>query len=644
MAVSRESSQVNQIFKPIAIIGVGCRFPGGCDSPSSYWELLRDGVDAITETPSDRWSLQKFYAEGASRPGKTQSRWGGYVDDIAAFDPELFGISPREAACMDPQQRMLLEVAYRAAEDAGVPIDSLAGRAVSVHVGISSFDYAVAGLSFRDRGVIGPYSNTGGSSSIAANRISYCFDLRGESVAVDTACSSSLIATHLACRTLQDEANTMAFAGGVNALLLPDFYVAFSQLGVLSPDGRCKTFDASANGYVRSEGAGMVLLKRLEDAVRDGDSIYAVIRGSATNQDGRTEGMTVPSEESQTALIKSALSTAGLRAAEISYVEAHGTGTPVGDPIEARAIAAGFGTQRNTECHVGSVKTNIGHLEAGAGIASVIKVALALKHRRLPAHLNLQTPNPKIDFRSSRLRVPTETTAWDCPGVRAAGINGFGYGGANAHLILSEFESSNTRPSHANFDHRTTVLPVSAHSKESLGQTAKAWLRWLRQTDEGDAQILTAAGVRRCHHNWRLAVAGSNRSDWIEALQSIADDNERQGRQVHASMRRGNSRSKPALAFLCSGQGPQWWGMGRGMMSSSPTFRKTVESCDSEFAKHVDWSVISELSRDESTSRMNKTAIAQPSLFALQIALAAHWKSLGVTPTVVVGHSVGEIA
>ncbi len=292
----------------IAVIGIGCRLPGGVESPGDYWRLLRDGVHAITETPPDRWNLERFYFPDDIRPGKTQSRWGGYVSGIDRFDPQLFGISPKEAASMDPQQRMLLEVAWRAIEDAGQPIRRLAGRQVAVFVGISSFDYAVAGLSYTDRAVIGSYSNTGSSTSIAANRVSYCFDLRGPSLAVDTACSSSLVALHLACESLIRGESEMALCGGVNALLLPDFYVGFSQLGVLSPDGRCKTFDARANGYVRSEGAGMVLLKPLSAAIRDRDPIYCVIRGTAINQDGHTPGLTVPSGEAQQQLVRVGMS------------------------------------------------------------------------------------------------------------------------------------------------------------------------------------------------------------------------------------------------------------------------------------------------------------------------------------------------
>ncbi|PAY17352.1 polyketide synthase [Rhodopirellula sp. SM50] len=635
---------VTKDFRPIAIIGIGCRFPGGCDSPESYWRLLEMGRDAITLTPQDRWSLEKFYAPGHARPGKTQSRWGGYVDGIDQFDPQLFGISPREAASMDPQQRMLLETAYRATEDAGVPLESMAGRPISVHVGISSFDYAVGALSYRDRGVIGPYSNTGGSSSIAANRISYCFDLRGESVAIDTACSSSLIAVHMACQNLQSGENQMALAGGVNALILPDFFVAFSQLGVLSPDGRCKTFDASANGYVRSEGAGMVLLKRLDDAIADGDSIYAVIQGSSTNQDGRTDGMTVPSQTAQQALIESALQSAGLAGRAISYVEAHGTGTPIGDPIEARAISHCYGRTGSSVCRIGSVKTNIGHLEAGAGIASVIKVALSLKHQTIPAHLNFETPNPDIQFDANGLRVPRSTEPWDCDGPRLAGINGFGYGGANAHVILGQPPQEVPKRIAPAVDTPPLMLPISAHDKTALAETASRLADWLDQGDVCLADVVATAARRRTHHDWRSVVVGRDRRDWVRQLRDIAGDCESHAQRVHLNSHGQDAPSTPPIAFVCSGQGPQWWAMGRGLLESNSIFRDTIERCDREFSKHVAWSLIEELRRGEDESRMNETAIAQPSLFALQVALAAVWQSKGIRPSIIVGHSVGEIA
>ncbi|MEM6979056.1 MAG: polyketide synthase, partial [Planctomycetota bacterium] len=469
--------------EPIAIVGIGCRLPGDANGPDEFWQLLAEGRDAITTTPDDRWDRGQFYRPGEAVPGKTRSQWGGYVRNLDGFDPTLFQISPREAAAMDPQQRMLLEVTYRAIEDAGIPNESIAGKPVSVFTGISSIDYAVAGLDVHDRGEIGPYSNTGSSTSIAANRISYCFDLRGPSVAVDTACSSSLVALHMACQSIWHGDAEAALAGGVNALILPDFFIAFSQLGVLSPDGRCKTFDARANGYARSEGAGMVLMKPLSRAHTDGDRVYCVIRGTALNQDGRTPGLTVPSGAQQKRLVAQACQNAGVDPAQISYVEAHGTGTSVGDPIEASALAEAIGKARQdrgvdqTPCRIGSVKTNVGHLEAGAGITSVIKVALSLHHQQLPPHLHLQQAHPEIDFERWNLRVPTTLEDWrrgDQP--RLAGINGFGYGGANAHVILGEAPEmvplNDTKPFRlSSTDHTTTDSDAIDLSLTESGST-----------------------------------------------------------------------------------------------------------------------------------------------------------------------------
>lgn len=660
---------------PLAIVGIGCRLPGGVESWQDYWQLLEEGRDAIEQTPSSRWNMQKFYAPQA-RPGKTHSRWGGYVRDIEQFDPQLFGISPREAAGMDPQQRMLLEVAWRAMEDAGQPVEFVAGQDVAVYVGISSFDYAVAGLSSADRGVIDAYSNTGGSSSIAANRISYCFDLRGPSVAVDTACSSSLVAVHMACESIWHGECKMALAGGVNALLMPDFYVAFSQLGVLSPDGRCKTFDARANGYVRSEGAGMVLIKPLRDAMRDGDCIYAVIRSTALNQDGRTPGLTVPSQMAQESLVRSACRRAGIHPAEIQYVEAHGTGTPVGDPIEAHALASALGADRPADqpCWIGSVKTNIGHLEAGAGIASLIKVALSLHHERIPAHLHFQSANPAIDFEGLGLRVPRQSQPW-CRNPhrsRLAGINGFGYGGANAHIILEEapvaqkqvavkqvVAPKSGRLSETTIDHsvdsgaqagrdgRTydgrphdgryqlpVVLPISARSPEALKEAMEQWQWWLESsaTDLHIAEIASFAAHRRSHLEWRAAVCGTQATELVDQLRNLVNQPQRV------------AMAHPRIAFVCAGQGPQWWGMGRQLMRYCPAFREVIERCGREFSKFGDWSLVEELSRSEATSQMQRTHIAQPSIFAIEVGLASVWASWGIRPDVIVGHSVGEIA
>ncbi|MEM6776223.1 MAG: SDR family NAD(P)-dependent oxidoreductase [Planctomycetota bacterium] len=629
------------IGQPIAVVGIGCRLPGGVDSPDEFWRLLAEGRDAITKTPADRWDRANFYRPGSAVPSKTQSQWGGYVDGLDQFDPSLFRISPREAAAMDPQQRMLLEVAYRAIEDAGVRCEALAGRCVSVFAGISSIDYAVAGLSVDDRGEIGPYSNTGSSTSIAANRLSYCFDLRGPSVAVDTACSSSLVALHMACQSIWRGEAEAALAGGVNALILPDFFIAFSQLGVLSPDGRCKTFDASANGYARSEGAGMVLLKPLSKAQADGDRIYCVIRATALNQDGRTPGLTVPSGEQQERLVRRACRLAGIRPSDVGYVEAHGTGTSVGDPIEAAALARALGTGRNRPCHIGSVKTNVGHLEAGAGITSLIKVALSLHHEQIPPHLHLQTPNPEIDFERWNLSVPTSLQPWQHGSMpRVAGINGFGYGGANAHVVVGESPRRPTRPTSTT---RRGVdlppvrwLPISATDQDSFEVAAAQLKQWLIDAgDEGDIDDIAAtAAHHRTHHDVRGGLVGRSIPQWIDQFDSL----EPQSKLSPAMRERG-------VAFLCCGQGPQWWAMGRTLIRDCAPAREMMERIDAEFQKHeMSWTLLDELGRDANNSRMHRTSIAQPALFALQVAQAAAWKSVGMVPSLLIGHSVGEIA
>jgi acyl transferase domain-containing protein/aryl carrier-like protein len=641
---------------PIAVVGIGCRFPGRGNDPQSFWRLLENGQDAVTEVPADRWSVAAFHDADDSRPGKTYSRWGGFVEGIDRFDPEFFGIAPREAAWMDPQQRLLLEVAWEGLEDAGLTLKGIAGSRAAVFVGISSFDYSMLQTSYRDRAEIDVYTNTGGSLSIAANRISYCFDLRGPSVAVDTACSSALVAVHLACESIWRDGCPLALAGGVNALLLPDWYVGFCRMGMLSPDGRCRAFDARANGFVRSEGAGMVVLKPLSRAVADGDRLYAVIRGTAVNQDGRTAGMTLPSQEAQEAVIRQACRTAGVAPTQIQYVEAHGTGTPVGDPIEARALGRvlSAGRPESQPCLIGSVKTNIGHLEAGAGIAGLIKVALALHHRRIPGNLHFECPNPDIDFAGLGLRVPTRCEPWPARSDLAlAGINAFGFGGTNAHVVLQEAprttaavvqdrESTGGEARAEAGSPRPWLVPVSARSAEAL-RAAAASLEGLvaRGPEEVTLGAIAAtAALRRHHHEHRLAVVASRKSELAEALRDFAA-----GRPtVRTTTGRVLGDRPPRIAFVCSGQGPQWWAMGRTLLREEPVFRATIEQCDAVVRRLGSWSLLEELTAGEPDSRIEETAIAQPCLFALQVALAALWASWGVRPEALVGHSVGEVA
>jgi acyl transferase domain-containing protein len=657
--------QVNSLMdgsragEPIAIIGIGCRFPGGADDPDSFWKLLEEGVDAITEVPADRWNVRAFYDPDPGKPGKTQARWGGFVAGIDRFDPQFFGISPREAARMDPQQRLLLETAWEAIEDGGQTLERLRGSRTAVFVGISSWDYSLLQTGAHDLTIFDVYSNTGGSLSIAANRISYCLDLRGPSAAVDTACSSALVAVHLACRSIWEEGCSLALAGGVNALLMPDWYVGFSRLNMLSPDGRCKAFDARANGFVRSEGAGMILLKPLGRALADGDRVHAVIRATAINQDGRTPGMTVPSQEAQEALLREACRQAGIAPAQIHYIEAHGTGTLVGDPIEARALAQVLSTGRpaGQPCWIGSVKTNIGHLEAAAGIAGLIKAALVLEHRRIPANLHFQQPNPEIDFERLQLRVPVRTEPWpQTDGPALAGVNSFGYGGTNAHVLLQEAPrpvSGQGQTTEGGGDGavqsaraavpgpQAVIVPLSARGPEALRAAAEAMARFVQQSG-ADVSLRDLAGNaarRRSHHDHRLAVVAASKEQLVEELSAFAA-----GQPSAACSVERVAAQAPRLAFVCCGQGPQWWAMGRQLLSEEPIFRDLIERCDAVVRQLGPWSLLEELTADESRSRLEETAISQPAIFALQAALAELWRSWGVRPEAVIGHSVGEVA
>ncbi|HWG44788.1 MAG TPA: type I polyketide synthase [Gemmataceae bacterium] len=645
--------------EPIALIGIGCRLPGEANGPDAFWQVLANGVDAITEVSPERWNKKTFYDPEIGKPGKSHACWGGFIKDIDQFDPHFFGISPREAARMDPQQRLLLEASWEALEDGGQVLERLAGSNTAVFVGISTWDYSFMQVDFQDRAVIDVYTNTGGSLSIAANRISYCFDFRGPSAAVDTACSSALVAVHLACRSIWEEKCTLALAGGVNALLLPDWYVGFSRLGMLSPSGRCRAFDAGANGFVRGEGVGMVVLKPLSRALADGDRIYAVIRGTVLNQDGRTPGMTVPRQEAQEALLRQAYQQAGISPTQVQYIEAHGTGTLVGDPIEAQALGHVLAANRPADrpCVIGSVKTNIGHLEAGSGIAGLIKAALALHHRRIPGNLHFDQPNPAIDFEQLRLRVPLRCEPWpEHDGPATAGVNSFGYGGTNAHVVLQEAPTEANGRCHpagasrlggtsyqpADAGRSPILLPLSARSAEALRAAAGVWRQFLADGPEDLSlhDLAANAALRRSHHDHRLALVAHSREELAEHLAAFAAGQPAPG----ASAERATAGQRPRLAFVCSGQGPQWWAMGRQLLEQEPIFRAVIQRCDEIVRRLGSWSLLDELNADEAHSRMAVTAISQPAIFALQVALAALWRSWGVQPDAVVGHSVGEVA
>jgi acyl transferase domain-containing protein/acyl carrier protein len=633
--------------EPIAIIGIGCRFPGA-HGPEAFWQLLREGVDAITEVPGDRFDLHAFYDPDPAAPGKMNTRWGGFLDQVDQFDPHFFGISPREALRIDPQQRLLLEVTWEALEDAGQAPDRLTGTHTGVFIGISTNDYSR--IQFSDPSCIDAYAGTGNAMSIAANRVSYLFDFRGPSIAIDTACSSSLVAVHLACCSLWNGESTLALAGGVNLILSPAITINFTKAGAMAPDGRCKAFDARANGYVRSEGAGLVVLKPLSRALTDGDPIYAVIRGSAVNQDGRSNGLMAPNPLAQEAVLREAYRRAGVSPGHVQYVEAHGTGTFLGDPIEAKALGTVLAVDRSAEqpCALGSVKTNLGHLESAAGVAGLIKVALALNHLQIPPSLHFQEPNPHIPFDELSLRVQITLGQWPAhSGPALAGVSSFGFGGTNAHVVLEQAPQSDLRMQNREWkfgdSESAHLLPLSARSPEALNSLARAYQNSLAAPESTVSlhDLCYSASVRRSHHDYRLAVTGHSLEQLSEVLEAFLRGESRPG--LSSGPKISGRRRK--LVFVFPGQGSQWFGMGRKLLEQEAVFREVLERCDRAMRPYGDWSLLAELTAtDQAQSRLNEIDIIQPALFAIQVALAGLWRSWGIEPQAVVGHSMGEVA
>ncbi|WP_232001809.1 type I polyketide synthase [Mycobacterium sp. 852014-52450_SCH5900713] len=623
--------------EPIAIIGIGCRFPGA-DGPAAFWRELSEGVDAISEVPSDRWDADAFYDPDPSVPGTSVTRRAGFLPEVDEFDFGFFGISPRESAQMDPQQRLILEVAWEALEDAGQVPERLAGSDTGVFVGIATTDYA--NLRGNQMQLVDAYTGTGNALSIAANRLSYFYDFHGPSMAIDTACSSSLVAVHLACRSLRDGECGVALAGGVNVILSPALMINFSKAKVMAPDGRCKTFDAGADGYVRGEGAGMVVLKPLSRALADNDPIYAVIRGTAINQDGRTNGLIAPNRRAQEAVVAAAYRRAGLSPGTAQYVEAHGTGTFLGDAMEANALGTVLADGRppGSQCLVGSVKTNIGHLEAAAGVAGLIKVALALQHKEIPPSLNFAEPNPEIPFDSLPVRVATTLTPWPKNGGRAvASISSFGMGGTNAHAVLTEAPQARAATAErGTAPDRAELLPISARSPEALVALAERYESALA-SGVALADLCYTAGVRRGHYEHRLSVVADSPAAMSEALDAYRHGQSRQGFAV-GQCRTGQ---RPRVVFAFPGQGSQWHGMGRRLQAEEPVFRDALAACDRALMPHLGHSIVELLAKDE---EITDISLIQPAIFAMQVALAALWRSWGVEPTAVVGHSMGEVA
>ena len=636
--------------EPLAVIGIGCRFPGKIDSPTAYWEALLRGINAICDVPMDRWNHARFHDTNPEKVGSIRNARGGFIDGVDQFDAEFFGYFPAEAQRIDPQQRMLLEVTHEAMEDAGLRRDQLDGSRTSVFIGSFMYDYLCMQTASEHRDEINPYVAMGTGITSLANRISYDFNLKGPSVSLDTACSSSLVAVHLACRSLWNGEADMAVAGGVNLMLRPESTIMLSKAGFLNPDQYCKAFDASANGYVRGEGVGIVILKPLKRALADGDAIYAWVRGTAVNQDGYLpEGFTVPNVLAQIAMLDSVYNQAGVDPLKVDYIEAHGTGTSVGDPVESLALGAVLGRDRaeGERCLMGSVKTNLGHLEGAAGIAGFIKGALTAQHGVAPANLHFNEPNPEIDWDNLRLVVPTEPTpleSADHPWF--VGVNSFGAGGTNAHVVLQEPASTRGGPRELTVgpsgrtEFGETLYLLSAANRDALRMLAVRHADFLSVTEQRFDDVAFSAFTRRSHYAQLLAVVGRTPHEVASKLRMYAD-----GQVDPANLTTTITRRKrPKLAFVFSGQGGQWPRMGLQLMQREPVFRKWMETIDVLFQRLAGWSLLAELRRDEKESKVNDTVVVQAAVMALQISLFKLYEHYGIRPAGIVGHSIGEVA
>lgn len=634
-------STKSEVAEPIAIVGMSCRFSGAANL-DDYWRVISEGIDATGEIPASRWNVDAFFDPTGEQVGKMSVRNAGMVADVDKFDAAFFGISPREASRMDPQQRLLLEVAWEALEVAGLAPDRVSGSATGVFIGIGGTDYSK--IHTQDENYfryIDAHVGTGNALSIAANRLSYVLDLRGPSVALDSACSSSTFGIHTAVQSLRNRECDAALAGGVNLILSPETTIAFSKAHMLSPDGRCRPFDAAANGYVRGEGCALLVLKRLTDATRDGDHVLAIIRASAVNQDGRTSGITAPNGRSQQAVIRAALAQARWTPDRLSFLEAHGTATPLGDPIELEALSQVFRRSGPDDhpCYVGSVKGNIGHTETVSGVAGIIKVVLMMRHRLVPAQLHFQTLNPHVSLDDSRLAVPTQSIDWQSNGQpRAAGVSSFGFGGTNTHIIIEEAHAQ--APEEEFKDRPRHLLALSAKSEVALSRLVGSYVKRIdEQTHAAVADVCYSANSGRCHFHHRLAIVAANTKELRSQLGAVAEGQHPKG------VRRRQSKAATSLrtAFLFTGQGSQYVGMGRLLYQTQPTYRRVIVQCDEILRPLLPQTLLSVIYPDNGDeSPLDETAYTQPALFAHEYALATLWRSWGIEPAVVLGHSVGE--
>ncbi|MEA5550940.1 SDR family NAD(P)-dependent oxidoreductase [Anabaena cylindrica UHCC 0172] len=633
MTFLQSDTENSQELEAVAIIGIGCRFPGEANSPEIFWQLLKNGIDATSDIPSNRWDIDYYYDSRPQIEGKTYVRRGGFLNAIDQFDAEFFGIAPREAINLDPQHRILLEVGWEALEHAGQAPEKLMSSQTGVFIGLLNADYAKLQVQTGDPTRFNAYYGTGTTLSAAAGRLSYFLGLQGPAMVVDTACSSSLVTVHLACQSLRNGESDLALAGGCNLILSPDSSIYLSQAKAISSDGRCKTFDVTADGYSRGEGCGIVVLKRLSQAIADGDKIWAVIRGSAVNHDGHTSGFTVPNGLSQEDLLRSALDNAGIEPHQVSYIEAHGTGTPLGDPIEVRAISSVFSQGRTPEqpLRIGSVKTNIGHLESSAGIAGLIKVALALHHQEIPPHLHFKNLNPRISLELSNLEIPTKLTPWvRSTELRRAGVSSFGLSGTNAHILLEEAPENLPKADIPEIERPVHILTLSAKTEQALGETVEQYRQYLTEnSDLSIADVCYTANTGRSHFSERLAVICTSTLELPTQLTTI----------LESKLTSDSYSVNTKIAFVFSG-GSLFPEIGYQLYNSQPEFRQTLERCSQILEPYFGQSFLEIIYTDlEQLPTVGKPFVS----FAIEYALAQMWQSWDIQPDIVVGYGVGEL-
>ena len=628
--------------EPIAIVGMAMRLPGKIKNADDLWNVLVNGIDCIEEIPANRWDKDALFDPDPNAPGKLYIKEGGFIEDIEYLDGPFFNISPIELESTDPQQRMLLEVTHEAFENAGIDVNSLIGSDTGVFIGIDNVDYEARQIRSKDYKLISGYCYTGTGPTGASGRISYTMGLRGPCMTIDTACSSALTCTHVAMQALRNKDCKIAVVGAASIISEPDQSLNFCRLGALSPEARCKSFDDAANGYIRSEGVCAMIIKRLSDAQKDGDNILAIIKGSAVNQDGKSKRLTAPSTAAQGLMHAAALKNAQLQPTDIDYIEAHGTGTKVGDPVEINGILLAYKNFRTKDkpLYIGAIKSNIGHMECNAGMASMFKVITALQHDIIPKSIHFHTPNTLIDWNNIPIVVAKDNIAWKRENgkIRYAGVSGFGATGSNAHIIIGDVPENPFPQQKQKLRNDIFVLPLSAKSEQALLDLANTYADFIENSEHALEDICAMAALRRSHFDLRETFVATSKEELIEKLKDFSENSN------YISKKKFDSKEKIKTVFVFPGQGAQWISMGKALMESEPVYKSELEECAAVFSKYVDWNLIEEINKPETESRLHEIDIVQPVLVAVEIALAALWMSKGIFPDVVVGHSMGEIA